>query len=129
MNRTLAGIIRFGCVGGFAMLVHFLVVALLVPFGIAPLAANVAAFIVAFQVSFIGHRQWTFGAKKSVGQYPRMLAVSLTGFAINEALYAVLLKSGLLDYRAALVIVLITVAAGTYIGTRFWVFKSTDARS
>jgi putative flippase GtrA len=58
-----------------------------------------------------------------------MLAVSLTGFAINEALYAVLLKSGLLDYRAALVIVLITVAAGTYIGTRFWVFKSTDARS
>mgnify|MGYP001387716153 CR=1 FL=1 len=128
MNRTLSGIVRFGCVGGLAMLVHFLVVALLVPFGVAPLIANIAAFIVAFQISFLGHRQWTFAAKKTAGQYPKMFVVSLTGFAVNEMLYAFLLKSTQLDYRTALLIVLLAVASGTYLGSRFWVFKPIKIR-
>ena len=44
-------IFRFGCIGVAAMLVHLAVVSLLVPLGLAPLLANVAAFAVAFQVS------------------------------------------------------------------------------
>lgn len=52
-----------------------------------------------------------------------MLVVSLLSFAANQLLYLSLLRFTALDYRASLVIVLITVAAGTFAATRGWVFR------
>lgn len=129
MKNPALEIIRFGCAGGLAMLVHFLIVALLVPIGIHPLAANVAAFAVAFQVSFHAHRGWTFRVSPTRGQYPKMLAVSLTGFAVNEILYYLLLRTGRIGYRPALLIVLLAVAAGTYFASRLWVFRTGNPAS
>lgn len=116
-------IVRFGCVGVAAMLVHLAVVSVLVPLGMPPLAANVPGFFIAFQVSFFGHRHWTFGAKAGTGQYPRMLAVSICAFLVNEALYSILLGTGAMNYQAALFTVLLIVAAGTYAASRLWVFR------
>jgi len=115
-------LLRFGCVGVAAMAVHFAVVAALVPIGVEPLLANAAAFAVAFQVSYVGHRRWTFEATGGGGTYFRMLAVSLASFGLNEGLYALLLKFTALDYRISLVIVLGAVAVFTFVASRLWVF-------
>ncbi|MFD0895398.1 GtrA family protein [Luteolibacter ambystomatis] len=122
-------VIRFGCVGVAAMLVHLGVVSVLVPGGMSPLVANVAAFTVAFQVSYGGHRRWTFEADGGWGAYLRMLAVSLASFALNEAMYAGLLRFTTLDYRAALFLVLVVVAFLTFAASRLWVFTRGEQPS
>lgn len=119
MIRQLA---RFGIVGVTAMAVHWLVVWLLVPRGLAPLLANVIGFAVAFNVSYFGHRNWTFATSSAhSATFWRFLAVALCSFAVNEALYYVLLR--FLDYQLALAIVLIAVAALTFILSKLWAFS------
>jgi len=118
-------LMRFGVVGVAAMLVHWLVVAALVPLGMPPLLANVVAFAVAFQVSYWGHRHWTFTAAdlRHRRTLPRFVVVSCSSFVLNEFLYFLLLQYTTLDYRTALTIVLLTVAALTYILSRQWAFR------
>jgi len=120
---------RFGCVGVIAMAVHLAVVIALVPLGLPPLWANVLAFAVAFQISYFGHRGWTFRSFGGRGAYGRMLVVSLASFALNEAMYACLLKFTPLDYRVSLTLVLVAVALFTFAGSRFWVFTPAVERS
>ncbi|MEI7910745.1 MAG: GtrA family protein [Verrucomicrobiota bacterium] len=116
-------LVRFGCVGAVAAAVHLGVVWLLVVLlDMAPLLANVAGFGLAFQVTYFGHSQWTFNTIKRSGDYRRMLMVSVSAFALNEALYAVLLQTTTLDYRIALGLVLVAVAGLTFVGSRVWVF-------
>ena len=117
-------LLRFGCVGAAASAAHLGVVAALVPAGLTPLAANVAGFAAAFHVSYYGHRIWTFGHRGGSREYLRMLAVSLSAFALNEVIYAALLKFAALDYLVALALVLLSVAAGTFTAARIWVFAS-----
>jgi len=117
-------LVRFGCVGGAASAAHLVVVAALVPAGLVPLTANVAGFAMAFHVSYYGHRTWTFGHHGGMREYLRMLTVSLSAFVFNETLYAGLLKFTTLDYRAALLLVLLAVAASTFVAARLWVFTS-----
>jgi putative flippase GtrA len=119
-------LIRFGCVGATASVAHLGVVAALVPAGLVPLAANVAGFAMAFHVSYYGHRIWTFTHRGGPREYLRMLTVSLSAFALNEAIYAGLLEFTALDYRVALALVLLTVAVGTFIAARVWVFTSRE---
>lgn len=128
MIRQLA---RFGVVGIAAMAVHWLMVAVLVPLGALPLIANVVAFAVAFNVSYIGHRNWTFATDTTVDvavgdrgtPFKRFFGVALLSFVLNEILYYLLLRYTALDYRVALFIVLIAVAALTFILSRYWAFR------
>jgi putative flippase GtrA len=116
-------LLRFGAVGIAAMAVHWAVVALLVPLGSQPLLANIAAFAVAFNVSYAGHRHWTFAAAHtSHSTFKRFLGVALLSFALNEALYYLLLRAGM-EYRLALMVVLVAVAALTFVLSRFWAFR------
>lgn len=116
---------RFGVVGIAAMAVHWLVVAALVPLGLAPLLANIVAFAVAFNVSYAGHRHWTFAATaRHESTFKRFLGVALLSFALNEILYYLLLRAGL-EYRVALFLVLVAVAALTFVLSRYWAFRST----
>lgn len=115
---------RFGVVGVTAMAVHWLMVRMLVPAGLAPLLANVIGFAVAFNVSYFGHRNWTFGSTANHGDtFWRFLSVSLASFAINEALYFTLLRFTHLDYQIALAIVLVAVAVLTFVLSKTWAFK------
>jgi putative flippase GtrA len=114
----------FGAVGACAAAVHFGVVWLLVSQQLAPaLAANVAGFVIAFGVSFAGHHSLTFaGGPASARQsLPRFALVAVLGFVSNELLYAVLLSLGI-EYRLALLSVLVAVAVMTWLLSRHWAF-------
>lgn len=116
----------FGVVGVSALLVHFGVVSwLLVPAGLSPLIANVLSFLLAFTVSYWGHRLKTFDAGHVPHRtaLPRFFFVASLGFALNEALYFLLLRYTQLDYRSALLLVLAAVAGLTFLLGRCWAFQ------
>jgi putative flippase GtrA len=120
----IGSVVAFGLVGAAAALVHFLVVILLVPLGTHPLVGNVVAFITAFGISFFGHGQWSFPARRARPRaLPRFLTVAASSFVANELLYALLLWFTPLGYRAALVIVLILVASATFMASKHWAFR------
>ncbi len=119
----------FGVVGVSAMLVHLGSVALfLVPLGLPPLIANLFGFLLAFQVSHIGHHRFTFGDAHApiARSRQRFFLVALTSFFVNELMYAALLRFTELDYRLALAIVLIAVAALTFVSARRWAFAPDE---
>ncbi len=124
-----AEIVRFGGVGITALLVHLAAVSLwLVPTGLQPLVANIIAFLIAFIVSYLGHRHLTFRASHVANRHalPRFFIVACLGFAINEFLYFVLLSFTSLDYRIALFIVLLTVAILTFVLGKLWAFSGPN---
>lgn len=119
----------FGVVGVSAMAVHLASVALLlVPMGLSPLLANVVGFLLAFQVSHAGHRHLTFrrGDAPASRSRGRFFLVAAGSFVVNEAMYAALLHYTGLDYRVALAIVLVAVAALTFVAARQWAFASRE---
>jgi putative flippase GtrA len=119
--------VLFACVGATAAAVHWATaVALVRGLGLAPLAANAGGWGVAFFVSFAGQFGFTFrdqGARLAPAAL-RFLAVSATGFAINEAAYALLLSTTGLRFDMLLAAVLLGVAALTYWASRRWAFQS-----
>lgn len=116
-------IARFGCVGAAASLAHLGVVAALVPLGFPPAGANMVAFLLAFQVSYYGHRGWTFRHPGGPEAYGRMFAVALGAFAFNEAAYLWMLHHAPLDYRVSLILVLGVQAMLTFALASTWVFQ------
>lgn len=125
MNRSgITQLARFGVVGVSAMAVHWLVVRLLVPAGLAPLLANVLGFAISFNVSYFGHRSWTFDTDADHrSTFWRFLSVALTSFALNESMYFLLLRFTALNYQVALGIVLLAVAALTFVLSKTWAFR------
>jgi putative flippase GtrA len=119
-------LLRFGIVGVTALLVHWLVVAAVVPiFHLHPLLANVFGALGGVQFSYWGHRIWTFQARtlRHRQTLPRFIVVACTSFTINEFLYFLLLRFTTLDYRIALFLVLGTVATLTFFLSRQWAFR------
>jgi putative flippase GtrA len=128
MTRRIAWFVAVGCT---AAAVHLGTVMLLVSqLGWAPLVANVAGWMVAFCFSFAGHWHLTFprsGAPLTQAAM-RFMLVSFCGFAINEALYAVMLHFiGTAWYAVVLFFVLIAVAVMTYLLRSRWAFRGTAA--
>lgn len=120
----------FGVVGVSAMLVHLGSVALIfVPLGLDPLLANVLGFLIAFQVSHAGHRHLTFREQAAPAGRSRLrfFGVALLSFCVNEMMYWLLLRYTQLDYRVALAIVLVAVAALTFVIARHWAFASGES--
>jgi len=120
-------ILRFGVVGCTAALVNMLVVILLVEtIDLAPLLANIFAFLIAFNVSYFGHAYWTFANihayhKKSI---PKFFLVASTSFILNEGLFFIFLSIFKFYYILALLCVLIIVPLFTFIMSKFWAFHS-----
>jgi len=126
MSREL---LWFGIIGVSAMLAHFVLVAvILVPLGLPPLIANIVAFLLAFQISYWGHRHKTFEAGHVPHRQalPRFFMVSCLSFCLNEAMYFVLLHFTPLDYRLALLIVLGCVAVLTFVLSKLWAFSGKE---
>lgn len=121
--RQLAWFIAVGCA---AAATHWLVVVAVVSAGgLAPLAANVVGWLVAFCVSFAGHFQLTFRHHKTpvARAARRFFAVSALGFAVNELAYAWLLRATNLPYDILLALILIAIAGMTFILGRLWAFR------
>ena len=117
--------IRFGIVGVLAMSVHMGCVWVLVELGLAPLLANIIAFLIAFQVSFFGHARFTFNVSDPNNRKHQIkfFSVALFSFLLNEACYKVLLDVFHMQYLVALTIVLVGVAFVTFALSKLWAFR------
>ena len=125
MNAVRLRMAFFVAVGCIAALVHLGVVILLVSrLGWPPLLANVGGWLVAFAVSFTGHRLLTFrqNAAPVWRAMRRFFGVSSAGFAANELTYAAFLHLSGLRYDVLLALILALVAVMTYLLSSRWAF-------
>ena len=115
----------FLVVGTSAALTHWVVLALSQTYMVAELA-NALGFVVAFWVSFGGHRWLSFrDARTSVPQsLLRFGVTSLAGFATNEFVFSALLR--LLEFPLGLAwfLAAASAAAQTFVLSRFWAFRA-----
>ncbi len=90
-----------------------------------PELANALGFVVAFGVSFAGHRWLSFaGTSTPLGQsFRRFLVTALVGFACNEAVFVLLYRG--LDWPSllALLSAMVVAAGQTFLFSRFWAFR------
>ncbi len=114
----------FLAVGGTAALTHMSVFALAQPH-MWPEVANALGFVIAFFVSFTGHRLLSFkDAGTSVGtSFQRFAVTALAGFASNEAVFVLLLRGLQWPALMALFAALVFAAGQTYLLSRFWAFR------
>lgn len=127
MRKILSQLSWFVVVGCAAAATHWVVVVAVVSLAsLAPLAANVIGWLVAFVVSFSGHYQLTFRYQRApmLRAALRFFLVSALGFCVNEASYAWLLHATTIRYDVLLAAILIAIAALTFILGRFWAFRS-----
>ena len=114
----------FLAVGGTAALVHMGVFAL-VQGHMLPELANALGFVIAFGVSFAGHRWLSFkdattSVRTSLG---RFAVTALAGFASNELIFALLLRVAGLPALVALFVALVFAAGQTFLLSRYWAFR------
>lgn len=118
-------VFRFCIVGLTAAVIHYsIVVELVQRLTLNPLIANVFGFIFAFQVSYWGHRLWTFNGTLALHRaaFPKLLLIQVTNFIANEALFSIFLSWGL-PYNVALLIVLAILPIFTFVSSKMWVFR------
>ncbi len=120
-------LIKFIVVGSLAAFVHLGILRLVVgSIGFTPLTGNTIAFATAFVVSYTGQSLWTFNHKQHQhrGTILRFLITQLfCSFALNQGLYALILKVTNLHYLIASFIVLVTVPLVTFTLSKYWAFK------
>ncbi|KTD71271.1 GtrA family protein [Legionella tucsonensis] len=116
-------LIYFTGIGGTAAFIHLFTVFNLVKFiHVQALVANVFAFLIAFNVSFLGHKNLTFSQlhdKKNLS-LPHFFLVAVSAGIINEMLYFLLLRYTTLNYLFALFIVLGFVSIYSFVIAKFW---------
>src|SRR5690606_11151075 len=116
----------FLCVGCAAAATHWAVaVGCVEQLGLPPLAANAIGWLVAFVVSFTGHYRLTFRhlASRWTVAARRFFLISACGFLLNEAAYAWLLHITRVRYDAPLALILLGLAALTFLASRLWAFR------
>lgn len=117
----------FVLVGASAALTHmavFTLVLLLVP-TLWPELANVAGFLVAFLVSFVGHRRLSFqdAGTSLLQSFMRFAATAVAGFVTNEAVFIALFRVLELPTWLALIGGIVVSAVQTFVLSRFWAFR------
>lgn len=116
---------RFGLVGLAATAVHLAIVTLLIRAGVAPLLANLLAFLGAFGVSFCGHYFWTFRSSAGIARAVlRFFLIAVGGFLINSALLALLLHWTTLENTTCALIAVLIVPVLSFFASRLWGFKA-----
>ncbi|MHB1948103.1 MAG: GtrA family protein [Gammaproteobacteria bacterium] len=125
-NKLFRQLLRFGMVGASAATVHFSLVVFFVEIGqLQPLIANVIGFLVAFQVSYWGHRYWTFSGTSALHRValPKLLLVASSGFVANESLFYIFTVNFNLPYPLALFLILSILPLINFTLGKFWVFR------
>ncbi len=126
MKKLSSQLIWFLLIGSAAAATHWLVAVLAVELGdIRAYLANVVGWLVAFFVSFSGHYTLTFRhqQKTLLTAVWRFWCVSAAGFLINEVAFVALLNRTPLPYYGLLAIILISIAALTFVFSRYWAFR------
>jgi len=114
----------FLAVGGAAALTHMGVFAL-AQSHMWPELANAMGFVIAFFVSFAGHRYLSFRdtATSVATSFQRFAVTALAGFASNEMMFLLLLRGLGLPALLALFLALVFAAGQTFVLSRFWAFR------
>ncbi len=117
----------FLLVGASAALTHMAVFALvlhLLP-PLWPELANLAGFLVAFLVSFVGHRRLSFQDADTglMQSFLRFAATAVAGFVTNEAVFIALFRVLALPTWLALMGGIVLSALQTFALSRYWAFK------
>lgn len=117
----------FVIIGSLAALTHALAYVCLTHFfeQALPELLNAAAFLVAFMVSFWGHRKFSF-RETSVHWFTSLLRFALSsvaGLATNELVFSLLLRQFGLPAVSALLIAMVFAAGQTFLLGRFWAFR------
>ncbi|MGL6029174.1 MAG: GtrA family protein [Legionella sp.] len=127
--KTSGQLLFFVSIGASAALVHIITVLSLVTYlELSPLLANVIAFLIAFNVSYLGHRYVTFARLDNQKKLslPHFFLVASTGGIINEGLYYLILRYTHINYLMALIMVLAMVAVYSFILSRFWACRPVN---
>jgi putative flippase GtrA len=124
-----AQIARFGMVGILATSVHgasFLV--LVETLQVRAVAASVGAFLIAFIVSYGGHRHWTFKARSgdTRGSLVKFAATALLGLFVSAGTTYLIVGILAANYLYALVLVVVAVPVATYLLSKMWVFAQVE---
>ncbi len=121
-------VLRFGLVGVMATIVHMSCVIILVEqVSMPPLIANIFAYLLALNVSFWGHRHFTFNHRAPIrNTLGRFLLVSGAGFAFNESLFFVFLHWFNHYYPVALMLTLTLTPLLTFVLGKLWVFPHSS---
>lgn len=115
---------KFGVVGVAATGVHAGVALLALPHVASPFAANVAGFLPAFVVSFLGQALWTFGIRTGRGAAAlRFFVIAASAFLVSNVVLGALERSGLLADWLALLIAIAIIPVCNFIAARFWAFR------
>jgi putative flippase GtrA len=114
----------FLAVGGSAALTHMAVFAW-AQAHMWPELANALGFCVAFFVSFAGHRLLSFkdAATSVATSLGRFAVTALAGFASNELIFSLLLRTLAWPALLALFVALVFAAGQTFVLGRFWAFR------
>jgi putative flippase GtrA len=114
---------RFAAVGLGATLLHVLVYAGAVELlGTAPLLANALGFAAAINVSFLGHRGWTFRGA-APGSFGRFWAVALLGLALNTTFVHSVTGTLGLGYGWAIPLIAGVTPVITFALSKCWAFR------
>lgn len=121
-----SSVVSFLLVGCSAAAVHLLVVFAFVNLGgISALWANPLGFLTAFTVSYFGHSRWTFplDTTQHGRAVRRFFVLATTGFALNQTAFNWGLGwVGQQFYLPLLAVVMIFVAAATFVLSKLWAF-------
>ena len=120
LHHRLLYFISFGVT---AALIHLGIVFQLVSHvHLHPLIANIVGFLTAFNISYLGHKYFTFSQLEDKKQlsFPHFFIVAASAGTLNESLYFLVLRFTSLNYLFALVLVLGLVSIYNYITSRFW---------
>lgn len=91
--------------------------------GLAPLTANLLAYLCAVGVSYFGNARLTFGRPALKGvQFLRFLVVSLLGLGVTQGLTWLLVERAGWPFAAGLAVVAIVTPAATFTASKLWAF-------
>ena len=120
----LKSLIAFFGVGAAAALTHLLVFRMALT-GFIPEVANALGFLIAFWVSFFGHRMASFrDTQNGVGESLLKFGfTAVAGFLVNELVFVVLHRVFSSSVWLAVFVGMGVAAAQTYGLSRYWAFK------
>ncbi len=126
LHETFWQLARFGVIGVLAALTHYMIAIALTQQQLAAAWANLVAFVIAFWVSYFGHRYFSFNAGDVAHQQtlPRFIMVAVGGFIFNETLLLLMLRYTSITIDIGLPFIILLTAVFTFIFSRFFAFAT-----
>jgi putative flippase GtrA len=115
----------FGVVGIAATVTHYGAALLFVElFGISSQISNLIGFWIAFGVSYFGQSVITFRSRPSLSNFSKYAALAIFNYLMSAGVLYLLERTLDVDYRVALMVIVILVPLVSYIISKHFIFRS-----